>query len=100
MGRAMKSWLIRSSLVLPLMSLPIAAKAFDEDLHYNVTFVLALSIGFSWDQALTIASADQAVDQNLFTKPTEQVAWRSPPGKKEYAQHNPIPLVPLTLGLS
>jgi hypothetical protein len=97
---SMRSWLIRGSLVLLLSSLPIATKAFDEDLHYNVTFVLALSFGFSWEQALTIASADQAVDQNLFTKPTEQVAWKSPPGKNEHAQHTPIPLVPLALGLS
>ena len=95
-----ESWPISSSLLLPLLNWPIAAKAFDEDLHYNITLVLALSVGFSWEQALTIASADQAVDQNLFTKPTEQIAWNSPPGKNEYAQHTPIPMVPLTLGLS
>jgi hypothetical protein len=73
------------------------ARAYNEDVHYGATFVLALTLGMKWEQALTVSSANQAVDQSLFTKPTEHAVWKSPTGAKEPSQRN---FGPLSLGLS
>src|SRR5262249_42867832 len=76
---------------------PTLTYAYNEDVHYGATFVLALAVGMDWDQARTIASADQEVDQNIFTKPTEYAAVSSPIRPRE-----PIAKIfgPLSLGLS
>jgi hypothetical protein len=96
----MRSRLLASFLILALANVTVtSARAYNEDLHYYVTFVLAVTLGMEWDQALAVASATQAVDQNLFTKPTEHAAWKSPTGHNDPEQQTLGPL-PLSLGLS
>ena len=46
---------------LQLMS---PARAFEADIHYSTTFVLARAVGWSEADALTIASANEGVDEN------------------------------------
>jgi hypothetical protein len=54
--------------VLVICSLILAysytAQAAEGYFHYGVTFVLALASGWSWEEAVTIASANLAVDIN------------------------------------
>lgn len=50
-----------------LLAFPPPAAGYERDLHYSVTFVLAVASGWGWDQARVIASADQGVDENKET---------------------------------
>jgi Family of unknown function (DUF6765) len=43
------------------------AQAYEEDIHYSTTYALARAVGWSEAEALTIASANQAVDENQDT---------------------------------
>ena len=43
------------------------AQAYEADVHYSTTFVLARAVGWSEADALTIASANQGVDENQDT---------------------------------
>jgi hypothetical protein len=58
------------AVLISLLLANFPAKAYDEDVHYDATFALALALGMSWDEALTVASAAQAIDENRFTEPT------------------------------
>ena len=40
------------------------AQAYEADIHYSTTYVLARAVGWSQSDALTIASANQGVDEN------------------------------------
>lgn len=42
---------------------------YESDIHYYMTFVLALAAGADYDRARTIALADQNVDENPLTRP-------------------------------
>src|SRR5436190_4117425 len=44
-----------------------AAQAYEADIHYSTTYVLARAVGWSEADALTIASANQGVDENQDT---------------------------------
>jgi hypothetical protein len=44
-----------------------AAQAYEADVHYSTTYVLARAVGWSEADALIIASANQAVDENQDT---------------------------------
>jgi hypothetical protein len=50
-----------------LVSLPSVTQAYEEDIHYSSTYVLARAVGWSEADALTIASANQGVDENQDT---------------------------------
>ena len=43
------------------------AQAYEADIHYSTTYVLARAVGWSEADALTIASANQGVDENQDT---------------------------------
>lgn len=45
---------------------------YEEDIHYYMTFFLALAAGVSYDDAKVIALADQYVDDNPDTKPLDE----------------------------
>jgi hypothetical protein len=53
-------------LLLSLQSLTVA-RAYEADIHYSTTYVLARAVGWAEADARTIASADQAVDENQDT---------------------------------
>jgi hypothetical protein len=53
-------------LLLSLQSMS-AARAYEADIHYSTTYVLARAVGWSEADALTIASANQGVDENQDT---------------------------------
>src|SRR4249920_2294945 len=53
-------------LLVSLQSLS-PARAYEADIHYSTTYVLARAVGWSEDDALTIASANQGVDENQDT---------------------------------
>lgn len=44
-----------------------AAQAYEADIHFSTTYVLARAVGWPGADALTIASANQAVDENRHT---------------------------------
>jgi hypothetical protein len=44
-----------------------AAQAYEADIHYSTTYVLARAVGWTQADALTIASANQAMDENADT---------------------------------
>ncbi|MFN4218107.1 MAG: DUF6765 family protein [Candidatus Bipolaricaulia bacterium] len=53
------------------------ARAAEEHFHYYVTFVVALAVGWSWEEARLIASADLAVDRNEETIASLEITGRS-----------------------
>jgi hypothetical protein len=56
-----------------------AAQAYEADIHYSTTYVLARAVGWTQADALTIASANQAMDENPDTVAALEVeATRSP----------------------
>lgn len=61
----MKGLLCACLLVL-LQSTP-AAQAYEGDIHFSATYVLARAVGWEEADALTIASANQGVDENEAT---------------------------------
>lgn len=52
-----------AGLLLALQSMP-AARAYEADIHYSATYVLARAVGWAQAEARTIASANQGVDEN------------------------------------
>jgi uncharacterized protein DUF6765 len=50
--------------LLASLHLSAAAQAYEADIHYSTTYVLARAVGFTGADALTIASANQGVDEN------------------------------------
>jgi hypothetical protein len=57
---------ICACLLAALQSMTVA-QAYEGDIHYSTTYVLARAVGWSQADALTIASANQAVDENRET---------------------------------
>jgi hypothetical protein len=53
-------------LLVSLQSL-CPAQAYEADIHYSTTYVLARAVGWTQADALTIASANQAMDENQDT---------------------------------
>src|SRR3954451_18880887 len=53
-------------VLVSLQSMNVA-QAYEADIHYSTTYVLARAVGWSGEDALTIASADQGVDENQDT---------------------------------
>lgn len=54
---------VRIALLLSVfVGAPVSAA--EEHFHYHVTFLVALAVGWSWEEARVIASADLAVDTN------------------------------------
>jgi hypothetical protein len=53
-------------LLISLQSMS-PAQAYEADIHYSTTYVLARAVGWSKADALTIASANQGVDENQDT---------------------------------
>src|SRR3954468_10664522 len=53
-------------LFVSLRSLTVA-HAYEADIHYSTTYVLARAAGWQQADALTIASANQGVDENQDT---------------------------------
>lgn len=69
-----------------LISLLSTAQAFEADIHYSTTYVLARAAGWTDADALTIASADQAVDENQDTVAALEVD--AIPGSLRQAEKN------------
>jgi hypothetical protein len=61
----MKGFLCACLLASLLSTGPI--RAYEADIHYSTTYVLARAVGWSEADALTIASANQGVDENHAT---------------------------------
>src|SRR5687767_11277525 len=53
-------------LLVSLQSMTVA-QAYEADIHYSTTYVLARAVGWSESDARTIASANQGVDENQDT---------------------------------
>jgi len=58
---------ILCACLLVSLQLMRPAQAYEADIHYSTTYVLARAVGWSEADALTIASANQAVDENQDT---------------------------------
>jgi hypothetical protein len=70
-------------LLVSLQSLT-SAQAYEADIHYSTTYVLARAVGWTQADALTIASANQAMDENADTVAALEVDANSRPS---YAGH-------------
>ena len=70
-----------------LASLHSVAQAYEADIHYSTTYVLARAAGWPKADALTIASADQGVDENQDTVAALEVDT-SPTGSLHQAEKN------------
>jgi hypothetical protein len=55
--------LLCACLLVSLQSMTVA-QAYEADIHYSTTYVLARAVGWTQADALTIASANQAMDEN------------------------------------
>src|SRR5690349_1148281 len=55
-----------ASLLVSLQAMSVA-RAYEADIHYSTTYVLARAVGWSQADAVTIASANQGVDENQET---------------------------------
>ena len=84
-------------------------EAYYDDMHYDFTYYLARSVGYTPEQAYRIASADLSIDYDPDTEPVQQTAqlkmWaaaaayhvRDPSGKlwtKERKSYVSIPSIP------
>ena len=71
-----KSCLLIVSLAILLGLMPRGAWAYNEDIHFNLTYVLCRLAGFPLKDALWIADADQSMDENDCTNafPESKVA--------------------------
>jgi hypothetical protein len=58
--------ILGACLLASLQSMTVA-QAYEADIHYSTTYVLARAAGWSEADALTIASANQGVDENQDT---------------------------------
>ena len=58
---------ILCACLLVSLQLMRPAQAYEADIHYSTTYVLARAVGWSETDARTIASANQAVDENQDT---------------------------------
>src|SRR3954465_15541880 len=58
--------LLCACLLVWLQSMAVA-RAYEADIHYSTTYVLARAVGWQQADALTIASANQGVDENQDT---------------------------------
>src|SRR4051812_25985959 len=59
-----------------LISLHSVAQAYEADIHYSTTYVLARAVGWPQADALTIASANEGVDENQDTVAALEVDTR------------------------
>src|SRR5436309_12159234 len=46
---------------------PIPAKAYEEDTHFTVTYVMLRAVGFTDSEAMAVASYDQGMDDSKGT---------------------------------
>src|SRR5688572_12409249 len=67
-----------------LVSLQSTAQAYEADIHYSTTYVLARATGWTQADALTIASANQAMDENQDTVAALEVDATSSPSFAGY----------------
>src|SRR5688572_25433435 len=67
-----------------LVSLQSTAQAYEADIHYSTTYVLARAVGWTQSDALTIASANQAMDENQDTVAALEVDATSSPSFAGY----------------
>ena len=59
-------------LVLAIISLLLSGKpaaAYQEDMHYSMTYVICRSVGFTHEEAIVVAAADQGMDDSDGTSP-------------------------------
>src|SRR3954469_16335289 len=70
-------------LLASLQSMTVA-QAYEADIHYSTTYVLARAAGWSQDDALTIASANQGVDENEDTVAALEVDTTGSPSMAGY----------------
>jgi hypothetical protein len=71
-----------------LMSLHSTAQAYEADIHYSTTYALARAVGWTQAEALTIASANQAMDENQDTVAALEVDATSSPSFAGYATNS------------
>lgn len=71
----MKRYVKITFILSVLICAPV--RAAEEHFHYYVTFVVALAVGWSWEEARFIASADLAVDRNEKTIASLEITGRS-----------------------
>ena len=70
-------------LLVSLQSLSVA-QAYEADIHYSTTYVLARAVGWPQADALTIASANQGVDENQDTVAALEVETTASPSFAGY----------------
>ena len=58
---------ILCACLLASLEVTAVAQAYEADIHYSTTYALARAVGWSEADALTIASANQGVDENQDT---------------------------------
>jgi hypothetical protein len=65
------------------------ARAYEADVHYSTTYVLARAVGWSEADARTIASANQGVDENQDTVAALEVDTTPSPSLAGYVMSSP-----------
>ena len=70
-------------LLLSLQSMT-EAQAYEADIHFSATYVLARAVGWPEADALTIASANQGVDENQDTVAALEVDTSPSPSSAGY----------------
>ncbi|HEV7644978.1 MAG TPA: DUF6765 family protein [Pyrinomonadaceae bacterium] len=74
------------TVALAIFVFSTAASAYDEDTHFQMTYVLCRSVGFTPQEALVIAAADQGMDDSTHTianvlviipRPKQQWLWHA-----------------------
>ena len=75
----MKTLLIFLPLLCSVGFAPLSY-AYERDIHYSATFAIAVAVGWKWEEAQIIASADQGVDENKLTIAALE-AW----GRRDHA---------------
>lgn len=71
--------------LLAILSAAPVARAYEADIHYSTTYVLARAAGWPQADALTIASANQGVDENPDTVAALEVEAAPAPSSTRYS---------------
>src|SRR5689334_6600869 len=72
---------------IAILTPSIRANAYEEDTHYLITYIVCRAVGFTHDEALTVAAVDQGMDDSPATVANFGEAGILPAPEEEWMWH-------------
>jgi hypothetical protein len=81
-------WLSRSlAIAAAILAVSLPAFAYEEDTHFNMTYVICRSVGFTPEEALIVAAVDQGMDDSSGTVANGGIGGIIPNVEEEWKWH-------------